>query len=59
MRDVTFRQAAGLANSSWTSFQSYSHPDRYIRTTATCSGSTRSPIPDTRSRADATFCVTS
>ncbi|MFK4247680.1 AbfB domain-containing protein [Micromonospora chokoriensis] len=44
MRDATFRQAAGLANSSWTSSQSYSHPDRYIRTTATCSGSTRSPI---------------
>ena len=29
--EATFRIVAGLANSGWSSFQSYSHPDRYIR----------------------------
>lgn len=29
--DATFRQVPGLANSGWISFQSFSHPDRYIR----------------------------
>ncbi|GAA1862531.1 family 43 glycosylhydrolase [Myceligenerans crystallogenes] len=29
--DATFRQVAGLANSSWASFQSYNFPDRYLR----------------------------
>jgi hypothetical protein len=29
--DATFSPVAGFADSSWTSFRSYSHPDRYIR----------------------------
>ncbi|MEU5674294.1 AbfB domain-containing protein, partial [Micromonospora sp. NPDC047753] len=55
--DATFRQVAGLANSSWTSFQSYSHPDRYLRHYAYLLR--LDPVPDAQSRADATFRVTS
>ncbi|MCL6589275.1 MAG: AbfB domain-containing protein [Firmicutes bacterium] len=29
--DATFKQVAGLGNSSWSSFQSYNFPTRYIR----------------------------
>ncbi len=29
--DATFRQVAGLADASWSSFESYNHPDRNIR----------------------------
>ncbi|WP_159441951.1 family 43 glycosylhydrolase [Clostridium sp. Marseille-P2415] len=29
--DATFKEAAGLKDSTWTSFQSYNYPDRYIR----------------------------
>lgn len=29
--DATFKQVAGLANSSWISYQSYNYPTRYIR----------------------------
>jgi hypothetical protein len=29
--DATFKKVAGLADSNWSSFQSYNHPDRYIR----------------------------
>ncbi|MBQ1009492.1 AbfB domain-containing protein, partial [Micromonospora sp. M51] len=55
--DATFRQVAGLANSSWTSFQSYSHPDRYLRHYAYLLR--LDPVTDAQSRADATFRVTS
>ena len=54
--DATFRQVAGLANASWTSFQSYNHPDRYIRH---YSYQLRlDPITDATGRNDATFRIT-
>ncbi len=55
--EATFRQVAGLANSSWTSFQSYSNPDRYIRHYNYLLR--LDPITDAVGRSDATFRVTS
>ncbi|MDH2425306.1 glycoside hydrolase family 43 protein [Sphaerisporangium sp. TRM90804] len=55
--DATFRQVAGLADSSWTSFQSYNYPDRHIRHYDYLLR--LDPISDATGRADATFRVTS
>ncbi|GAA3646039.1 hypothetical protein GCM10022267_35950 [Lentzea roselyniae] len=46
-----------LASSSWSSFQSYNHPDRYIRHYAY--ELRLAPITTAVSRSDATFRVTS
>jgi hypothetical protein len=54
--DATFRQVAGLANSSWISFQSYSHPDRYIRHSNFLLR--LDPISTAQARSDATFRLT-
>lgn len=54
--DATFRQVAGLANSTWTSFQSYSHPDRYLRHSDYLLR--LDPITDAQGRSDATFRIT-
>ncbi|MFC0527751.1 glycoside hydrolase family 43 protein [Phytohabitans kaempferiae] len=54
--DATFRQVAGLANSSWTSFQSYNYPDRHIRHYGYVLR--LDVVSDTQSRGDATFRVT-
>ncbi|MGC9541946.1 AbfB domain-containing protein [Streptomyces sp. UG1] len=51
--DATFRQVAGLADSSWSSFQSYNYPDRYIRHYAY--QLRPDPITTTTGRGDATF----
>jgi hypothetical protein len=54
--DATFNQVAGLADSTWSSFQSYNHPDRYIRHYAYYLK--LDPITTATGRADATFRVT-
>ncbi|MCD0443987.1 glycoside hydrolase family 43 protein [Glycomyces sp. A-F 0318] len=55
-QDATFRQVAGLANSSWSSFQSYNFTDRYIRHYGY---SLRlDPVSTATERSDATFRVT-
>jgi hypothetical protein len=54
--EATFRQVAGLANSGWSSFQSYSHPDRYIRHYNYLLR--LDPITTAQGRSDATFRVT-
>jgi hypothetical protein len=54
--DATFRQVAGLANSSWSSFQSYNYPDRHIRHYGYALR--LDPITDTAGRNDATFRIT-
>jgi len=53
--DATFNQVAGLADSTWSSFQSYNHPDRYIRHYAY--QLRLDPITTATGRADATFRV--
>ncbi|WP_331461371.1 AbfB domain-containing protein [Micromonospora tarapacensis] len=55
--DATFRQVAGLGNSSWSSFQSYNYPDRHIRHYAY--QLRLDPINDAQARNDATFRLTS
>ncbi|MDG4794267.1 family 43 glycosylhydrolase [Micromonospora sp. WMMD1082] len=55
--DATFRQVAGLANSSWSSFQSYNFPDRYVRHSNYVLRI--DPISNDTGRADATFRRTS
>ncbi|KDN79391.1 hypothetical protein DF19_28730 [Streptomyces olindensis] len=55
--DATFRQVAGLADSTWSSFQSYNHPDRYIRHYAY--ELRLDPITTATGRNDTTFRVTS
>ncbi|MGK5692992.1 glycoside hydrolase family 43 protein [Streptomyces sp. URMC 128] len=54
--DATFNQVAGLADPTWSSFQSYNHPDRYIRHYAYYLK--LDPITTATGRADATFRVT-
>ncbi|KUO14558.1 hypothetical protein AQJ91_46145 [Streptomyces dysideae] len=54
--DATFRQVAGLADASWSSFQSYNHPDPYIRHYAY--QLRLDPINTATGRGDATFRVT-
>jgi hypothetical protein len=54
--DVTFRQVAGLANASWSSFQFYNHPDRYVRHSGYLLR--LDPITTAQGRDDATFRVT-
>jgi Alpha-L-arabinofuranosidase B (ABFB) domain len=54
--DATFRQVAGLASASWTSWQSYNHADRYIRHSGYLLR--LDPITDAQGRNDATFRVT-
>lgn len=56
-QDATFRQVAGLANSSWSSFQSYNYPDRHIRHYDFLLRI--DPINDAQARNDATFRLTS
>lgn len=51
------RQVAGLGNSSWSSFQSYNFPDRYIRHSNYVLRI--DPISNDAGRADATFRRTS
>ncbi|WP_344505533.1 family 43 glycosylhydrolase [Dactylosporangium maewongense] len=51
--DATFRQVAGLADAAGVSFQSYSHPDRYIRHYNYLLR--LDPISTATARADATF----
>jgi hypothetical protein len=53
---ATFRSVAGLANSGWTSFQSYSNSDRYIRHYGFLLR--LDPITTATARSDATFRVT-
>jgi hypothetical protein len=48
---------AGLASSSWASFQSYNYPDRYIRHYSYLLR--LDPITDAQGRGDATFRVVS
>lgn len=55
--DATFRQVAGLANSSWVSFRSVNYPDRHIRHNNFLLR--LDPISDARGRDDATFRLTS
>lgn len=55
--DATFRKVAGLADSTWSSFESYSHPGHYIRHYAY--QLRLDPITTTLGRGDATFRVTS
>nr|WP_303715459.1 AbfB domain-containing protein [Kutzneria buriramensis]WKX16041.1 AbfB domain-containing protein [Kutzneria buriramensis] len=55
--DATFRQVAGLADSTWSSFQSYNYLDRYIRHYAY--QLRLDPITTATGRGDATFRVTS
>ena len=53
--DATFRQVPGLANSSWSSFQSFNFPTRYIRHRNLV---LYSEVPATATdRADATFRI--
>jgi hypothetical protein len=54
--DATFKQVAGLADASWSSFQSYNHPDRYLRHNAY--QLRLDPISTATGRGDATFRVT-
>ncbi|GAB3973901.1 glycoside hydrolase family 43 protein [Plantactinospora veratri] len=54
--DATFRPVAGLANPSWTSYQSHNHPDRYIRHSGYLLR--LDPIGDAQGRSDATFRTT-
>ncbi|HYN96559.1 MAG TPA: AbfB domain-containing protein [Pilimelia sp.] len=54
--DATFRQVPGLASASWSSFQSYNYPDRYIRHSNYLLR--LDPITDQTGRNDATFRVT-
>ncbi|MET3985245.1 hypothetical protein ABIC27_003122 [Streptomyces sp. PvR034] len=54
--DATFRQVPGLADASWSSFQSYDHPDHYIRHYAY--ELRLDPVTTATGRADATFRVT-
>jgi hypothetical protein len=54
--DATFRQVAGLANTGWTSFQSYNFTDRYIRHANNLLR--LDPITTAQARNDATFRVT-
>jgi hypothetical protein len=54
--DSTFRQVAGLADAGWSSFQAYSHPDRYLRHYSYLLRLDQ--ITTTQARADATFRVT-
>ncbi|MEV4134733.1 family 43 glycosylhydrolase [Dactylosporangium sp. NPDC049742] len=51
--DATFRQVAGLADAAGVSFQSYSHPDRYIRHYNYLLR--LDPVSTATARADATF----
>ncbi|WBB89892.1 AbfB domain-containing protein [Verrucosispora sp. WMMC514] len=51
--DATFRQVAGLADSSWSSFQSYNFPDRHVRHSNYMLRV--DPINNATGRADATF----
>jgi hypothetical protein len=55
--DATFRQVAGLADSSWSSFQSYNYPTRYLRHYNYLLRV--DPISTATERADATFRITS
>ena len=56
-QDATFRQVAGLADATWSSFRSYNFPDRYIRHS---NYQLRiDPIATATERADATFRRTS
>ncbi len=54
--DATFRQVTGLSNAAWSSFQSYSHPERYIRHYGYALK--LDPITTAQGRDDATFRVT-
>ncbi|WP_336203971.1 AbfB domain-containing protein [Nonomuraea sp. LPB2021202275-12-8] len=54
--DATFRQVPGLADTSWTSFQSSNYPDRYIRHWNYLLR--LDPITDAQGRGDATFRAT-
>ncbi|GIH08919.1 hypothetical protein Rhe02_69860 [Rhizocola hellebori] len=54
--DATFRRVAGLADPGWSSFQSYSFPDRYIRHFNYLLR--LDPITTAQGRSDATFRVT-
>lgn len=56
-QDATFRQVAGLADATWSSFQSYNFPTRYLRHDNYLLRI--DPISDATGRADATFRVTS
>lgn len=53
--DATFRILDGLADSSWSSFQSYNHSDRYIRTSDSLLK--LDPISTSAEGVDATFRV--
>lgn len=55
--DATFKQVAGLADSTWSSYQSYNHTDRYIRHYNYLLRLDQ--ITTTQARADATFRLTS
>jgi hypothetical protein len=55
--DATFKQVAGLADSSWSSFQSYNYPTRYLRHYNYLLRI--DPISTATERSDATFRVTS
>ncbi|GAA1612098.1 glycoside hydrolase family 43 protein [Actinoplanes couchii] len=55
--DATFKQVAGLADSSWSSFQSYNYPTRYLRHYNYLLRI--DPISTTTEKADATFRVVS
>jgi hypothetical protein len=55
--DATFRQVAGLADASWSSFQSYNYPDRYIRHSNYLLK--LETVTTAQARADATFKVVS
>ncbi|BEL08640.1 hypothetical protein Q0Z83_068310 [Actinoplanes sichuanensis] len=54
--DATFKQVAGLADSSWSSFQSYNYPTRYLRHYNYLLRI--DPISTTTEKADATFRIT-
>ncbi|WP_093621945.1 AbfB domain-containing protein [Actinoplanes philippinensis] len=55
--DATFKQVAGLADSSWVSFQSYNYPTRYLRHYDYLLRI--DPISTATEKADATFRITS
>ncbi|MFC4069813.1 glycoside hydrolase family 43 protein [Actinoplanes subglobosus] len=54
--DATFKQVAGLADSTWSSFQSYNYPTRYLRHYNYLLRI--DPISTTTEKADATFRIT-